>query len=77
MRVRSATDALAREFEHGVILANPSARPYEFDLERLFPEKALRRLEASPKQDATVNSGEDVHGRLRVPPRDAVFLITR
>jgi hypothetical protein len=35
--VHQGADALAREFENGVVLVNPSTDPYEFNLSELFP----------------------------------------
>ncbi|MCX7013114.1 MAG: hypothetical protein NTW86_11260 [Candidatus Sumerlaeota bacterium] len=47
--VHSGTDALAREFDHGVVLVNPSLDPYVFHLKEIFPQLAgLRRIQAQP-----------------------------
>jgi len=68
-------DALCREFEHGVVLANPSPRPYTFDLAKLFPGRSFRRLRGSPAQDPTTNNGQPVGGSVTLLPRDALFLV--
>ncbi len=70
-------DAIVREFEHGVVLANPSPRPYAFDLARLFPGRSFRRLQGSPRQDTTANNGAAVGARLELGPKDALFLAAR
>ena len=68
-------DAMYREFENGVVLANPSPRPYTFDLSKLFAGQRFRRLKASPAQDKAVNTGEVVAGELKLGPKDAIFLL--
>ncbi len=67
-------DAIYRDFEHGVVLANPSPRPYTFDLGELFPGRAFHRLQGTPRQDPKTNDGSPVSGRLTLAPHDALFL---
>jgi len=67
-------DAMFREFEHGLVVANPSPRPYTFDLAQLFPGKKFRRIQASVQQDTQANNGERVTERLTLGPQDALFL---
>lgn len=67
-----APDLMVRAFEHGVVLANPSSAPADFDLAALFPRRSFRRLRGG--QDPAVNSGEPVGAMCTVPPRDALFL---
>lgn len=74
LTVHNAPDAMARRFEHGLVLANPSTQPYAFDLGALAPGAALRRLRATPGQDPKTNSGEAVGSTVTLPPRDALFL---
>ena len=71
--VHAQSHAVYREFEHGVVLANPSRRPYTFDLQQLFraDNTGVSRLPPTrtPRQTmgklwATVTLGE----------RDAPFL---
>ena len=73
--VRNAPNAIYREFEHGLVLANPSDRPYSYDLAVLLPGKKYRRLIASPDQDPAVNTGALVEMAVTVPARDALFLV--
>ena len=47
LHVHNGPDAMARSFEGGVVLGNPSLHPYTFDLQRLFPDRPLRRLQGS------------------------------
>ena len=68
-------DGIYREFEQGLVLANPSFHPYTFDLHRLLPGASFRRLRGSSDQDPETNNGQPVGGTLRIPPRDALFLV--
>lgn len=74
IRVHAHPDAIYREFQHGLVLANPSPRPYEFDLDRLFPTRKLRRLHGSPEQDPTANNGSPVAAKLALQPKEGLFL---
>lgn len=71
----AAADAMAREFEHGLVLANPSLQPFTFDLARLYPGRRFRRLQGSASQDASVNNGQSVDGGVTLAPRDGLFLV--
>jgi len=75
IRVYQHPDAIYREFEHGLVLANPSPRPYTFDLERLLPGRKFRRLKGSPQQDPVANNGAPVAGKIELQPRDGIFLV--
>ncbi len=81
---------LAREFEHGVVLANASQEAVEFDLEILFPDSkkvSLKRIKLVPEMftdpDDTlvrsmlqVNDGTKVDNRqIKLPPLDGLFLV--
>ncbi len=68
-------DAMVREYEQGVVLANPSAKPFDFDLAKLFPNRKLRRIQATPLQDTTTNNGQPASGTVTLAPRDGLFLI--
>ncbi|MCP4641618.1 MAG: hypothetical protein GY851_14335 [bacterium] len=70
-----APDAMCREFENGLVLANPSDAPVTFDIRRLAPGKRFRHLEATPEQDTEVNSGAHVGDTVTLPPRDGRFLV--
>jgi len=74
IRVHAHPDAIYREFEHGLVLANPSPRPYEFDLGRLLPGRKLRRLHGSAEQDPTTNDGSPVPDKLTLQPKEGLFL---
>ncbi|MCL4403023.1 MAG: hypothetical protein M1436_10260, partial [Acidobacteria bacterium] len=67
--------AMYREFENGVVLANPAPRVYTFDLAKILPGKKFRRMQASPSQDTTVNNGAPVSGAVPLGAKDALFLI--
>ncbi len=67
-------DAVYREFERGLVLANPSRRPFTFDLAKLFPGKTWRRIKGSEKQDARTNDGSRVSESVILGERDALFL---
>ncbi|WP_153558601.1 hypothetical protein [Roseimaritima sediminicola] len=75
--LHQAADLVVREFEQGVVLANPSNRSAAFDLASLFPNQILRRLEATKRQDQSVNNGEPVGRVVRVEARDALFLLKK
>ena len=67
-------DAVYREFEHGVVLANPSRRPYTFDLQQLSPGRQYRRISATASQDTKTNNGQAVGATVTLGERDALFL---
>ena len=69
-------DVMYREFESGLVLANPSPRPYEFDLAELFAGQIFRRIEGSPKQDPKTNDGSILRSeKIKLQGTDALFLI--
>ncbi len=66
-------DVMYRRFENGLALLNGSAMtPYTFELDRLVPGEAYRRIRGG--QDPTHNSGERVGGSLTLGPRDGILL---
>jgi hypothetical protein len=67
-------DVIYREFEHGLVAANPSPRPYTLDLDRFFPGQTFRRLEGHPTQDTTCNDGSVAKGKLHLGPKEGLFL---
>lgn len=75
IRVHGHADAMYRVFEKGVVLANPSRKPYAFDLGAIAPGRSYRRLEATKYQDSVANSGEAVVGKVTLGERDALFLV--
>lgn len=68
-------DAVYRVFENGIVLANPSLKPYTFDLAALSPGRKYRRLQASPNQDLAANNGAAVGDTITLGERDALFLV--
>jgi hypothetical protein len=75
LRAHSHPDAMYREFENGLVLANPSDSPYEFDLAELFPDQRFRRIRGSPDQDPETNDGSPVQGKVALQARDGLFLV--
>jgi hypothetical protein len=71
----SHPDTMYREFEHGIVLANPSNDPYTFDLAELFPGQSFRRLKGSEKQDPQTNDGSRVGHTVELQARDGLFLV--
>ncbi len=74
-KLSQSAQALAREYDNGVILVNPSINDFEFNLSALFPNKTFKRLTASSGQDSFVNNGNDVDSLVTVPPLDGLFLV--
>ncbi|MCD6352094.1 MAG: hypothetical protein J7M26_08235, partial [Armatimonadetes bacterium] len=75
LTVHAAPDLQVREFEHGVVLANPSLHPATFDLARLFLGQTFHRLTASPLQDTHTNDGQPVGRRVTLGALDGLFLV--
>lgn len=73
--IHSYPDVMAREFENGVVLINPSLHQHSFDLASMFPDVRFRRLTASSQQDVSFNNGQPESGTLALNERDAIFLI--
>ncbi len=71
----SHPDVMYREFENGLVIANPSPRPYVFNLDELFPGQAFQRLQGSGTQDVVANDGSAVEGMLNLGPKEGLFLI--
>ncbi len=75
VRAHPSADAIYREFEHGLVLGNPSPHDYSFDLPRLLPGQKFRRLRGSAGQDRTTNNGSAVDEPLTLGSKDGLFLI--
>ncbi len=70
-------DAGYRVFENGIVLANPSDKPYPFDLTGIAPRREYVRLVGSSRQDPTTNDGRRVGETVTLGPRDGLFLRQR
>ena len=75
--VHAHPEALARVFDHGLVLANPSPEPFTFDLSAIAPGHLFRRIVARDRQDATTNNGTDVGKTVTLGARDGLFLVER
>ncbi|MFO7973704.1 MAG: hypothetical protein R6V12_03630 [Candidatus Hydrogenedentota bacterium] len=75
LRVHNAPDAMARAFRNGLVLANPSSRPYTFDISALYPSGKLQRIPGTKTQDPITNNGQPVGNAVTLPPKDALFLV--
>jgi len=72
LSAHAAPDAVARRFEHGLVLANPGSTPFNFDLARLAPNTRLRQI-SGVRGDGSVNNGKDVGASISLT-HDAIFL---
>lgn len=68
-------DVMLREYDHGVVLANPSSQPFDFDLDQLFLGAKLRRITGAASQDPRTNNGQPAAGKLRIGAKDGLFLV--
>jgi hypothetical protein len=68
-------DVMYRRFEHGLVLANPSPRPYVFDMDKLFGSQRFKRLQGTRTQDPVCNDGSVVSGKLNLKPKEGLFLV--
>jgi len=71
----ASSDATARLFSRGLVLANPGLRPQAFDLPTLSPGRSYRRLRGVPSQDPSFNNGAPAGGTITLGERDAIFLM--
>jgi len=75
LSVHAASGLVAREFERGVVLVNPSLRPQVFDLRRCFPGRAFRRIQATANQDTVVNNGKQLGDTVMLGSLDGLFCV--
>ena len=68
-------DATFRVFTGGLVLANPSRKPYTFDLQKLTPGRTYHRLQGTQHQDRQTNNGKQVGPTVTLGERDALFLV--
>jgi len=76
IKAYACPDVMYRLFEHGLVLANPSPRPYVFDMDKFFGEQRFRRLRGTRTQDPVCNNGSVVSGKLSLKPREGLFLVS-
>ena len=75
--VHAAPDAMLREFDHGVVLANPAEAPYTFDLAGALPGRSLVHIRGTAGQDPKTNDGSAVGATVQLAARDGLFLTKR
>jgi len=76
LSVHPASGAVAREFDHGVVLVNPSLGEQTFELARLLPGRYFRRFQATANQDTAVNNGQPAGPSFTLGALDGVFLVS-
>jgi len=69
LTVHAATDAICREFDNGMVLVNPSSKPFTFKLEK----NKYRRIDGVYNTD--VNDGKLVDESLVLNAKDGLFLV--
>ena len=74
LSVHAMPDVVYREFENGIVLANPGLTPFTFNLDEIAPGRKFRRIQATKMQDVRVNNGGQVAGTLTLEAKDALFL---
>jgi len=67
-------DVAYRIFDNGLVLANPSFKPFEFDLKKIAPALKLSRLQGTAAQDIIANNGKPVGDKLIISEREGLFL---
>jgi hypothetical protein len=67
-------DVAYRIFDNGLVLANPSLKPFEFDLKKIAPDLKLSRLQGTAAQDIIANNGQTVGDKLIISEREGLFL---
>ena len=75
LSIHAYPDVMLREFQHGLVVANPSSHPFTFDLAKLCPGEHFRRFRGTPAQDPKTNNGARVESSLTLGPKDALFLV--
>jgi hypothetical protein len=68
-------DVICREFENGLVLANPSHHPYTFNLAAISPGRKYKRLTATAHQDNITNNGNPVADSVSLGERSGLFLL--
>ena len=72
MRAYSGPPVLIREFENGVVIANPAAHEVSLDLAAMFPGDTIRRIDGFFHPE--INNGQIINDSLTIPCLDGLFL---
>jgi len=72
--VHAYPDVAYRIFDNGIVLANPSLKPFEFDLRKIAPGLKLSRVQGTAGQDTDTNNGKMVGDKLMIGEREGLFL---
>ena len=80
MRIKSIRafghpDVIYREYEGGLVFANPSPRPYAIELQRLFPGVKFRCLKGPALQDPVTSDGSEISGSATLKPVEGLLLV--
>ena len=75
LTVHAHPDAIYREFENGVVLANPAPHEYAFEMDALFAGHSFRRIKGSPSQDPETNNGSAAARMVTLQAQDGLFLL--
>ncbi|MCW0483933.1 hypothetical protein [Gaoshiqia sediminis] len=73
--IYAAPDVIVRQFEGGLVIANPSEHEVTVDLEKIWPGEKFRRLKGSPDQDPVTNNGQEENGKVTLGKLDGLFLV--
>lgn len=75
LSMHASPDVILREYDRGVVIANPSNQPVTVDLNGLTGNRLWRRLDASVCQAADgINDGSPVGSSVTVDGRSGLFL---
>jgi hypothetical protein len=83
LSAHNASSVIAREFENGIVLMNPSYEAYDFNLTKIFPKIGeLSRIKVNPNNNnksKEYNDGTQIKdvSRVNVPGLNALFLIKK
>ncbi len=75
LSAHAAPDVILRDFDRGLVLANPTYHEFTFNLARLFPGQEFRRIRGTARQDRQTNNGRPVGDTVALGERDALFLV--
>lgn len=70
-RINASAGAIARAFENGIVLVNPSLKDYTFELSKISGSKGYKRIDGKKWP----NSGQKVGEKVTLESLDAIFLI--